>query len=43
MSLHFQINEWHYFFAPKAENSDKIIENTKNFCSVHYEEDQMIF
>ena len=39
MSRHIQINEWHYFFAPKTENSDEIIENTKNFCDDHYEED----
>ena len=39
MSRHIQINEWHYFFAPKTENSDEIIENTKNFCFDHYEED----
>ena len=39
MSRHIQINEWHYFFAAKTEESDEIIENSKNFCNDHYEED----
>jgi len=39
MSRHIQITEWHYFFAPKTENSDEIKKNTKNFCFEHYEED----
>ena len=39
MSRHIQINEWHYFFAPKTENFDEIKKNTKDFCYDHYEED----
>ena len=39
MSRHIQITEWHYFFAPKTENSDDIVKNTKDFCLAHYEED----
>ena len=39
MSRHIQINEWHYFFAPKTENSDELKKNTKDFCLDHFEED----
>ena len=39
MSRHIQINEWHYFFAPKTDNFEEIKKNTKDFCMDHYLED----
>ena len=36
MAKHKEIKDWHFFFAPKVNNFNEMLENTKKFLEDHY-------